>query len=359
MSSAVSEQSTETTSAGLQSLPYPPSWFDKLEVGIDKLPGHYLIYYGVFGMLIGILSSFSGGVEGQLSGPFSATTRIFGGFLITYLLAMAHFLDRIAEAAIEKIKPSLDIDEATFQIVKYRLTNLPASMTIWVSLSWVLILILSILFYPDLIGYDIDLRNSAYLLFIFQGLIVWWLLGLGSYHTIHQLREVSRTHERYLQVNLYNLGDLYALSNLTAISSIGVIVPVTIAVIILPEYVLLPMGLAFLVVSSFVAGITLTWPLWNLHQAMVKEKARIQSECSKRYEALLGEWHAKIDKHQLEGNEDIYAAIQGLAAEKLEIQRIPTWPWSTGMLRGWMASLALPIIIWTIQVLLETFVFDK
>ena len=134
------------------------------------------------------------------------------------------------------------------------------------------------------------------------------------------------------------------------------IAPVTIALVVMPEYILQPMGLAFIVLCSLIAGITLAWPIWNVHKAMVKEKARIQAACSARYEALLTEWHAMIDQRALGGNSDLRAAINGLMEEKEEIKKIPTWPWSPGIVRGWIASLALPLAIWIIQFLLEYFV---
>lgn len=359
MSNAAVEQTGEPVSTELGSFPYEPSWFDKLEARIDKLPGHYLVYYSIFGLVIGLLSVLGIGSDSEIGGQFSPTTRLFGGFLIAYMLGMTHHLDGVATTAIEKIKPRLDLDEHTLAEAKFRLTNLPARKAVWVSLGALLILMLSVLFYPDLIGVEFDPSDPAYMVFLLQGIIVWWLLGLGAYHTIHQLREVSRTHEQYLRVNLYNPGELYALSSMSVISSFGVVAPVTLAIIVMPEYVVQPMGLAFLVVSTLVAGITLFWPLWNVHHAMVMEKTRLQAECSERYEALLTEWHAKIDERQLEGNADLYAAIQGLSNEKAEIEKIPTWPWSRGILRGWTASLFLPVAVWMIQFLLENFVFSR
>lgn len=356
MNAVINPDPVQSDSALPESLPYAPSWFDRLEGWVEKLPGHYLIYYTAFGILVGGLSVLGVGGDRTLDGLFSPINRLFGAFLITYLLGVTHFLDRAADAAAGKIKPSLNVDKASFQLIKYRLTNLPAGMAIGSSLAWLLLLVLSVIFYPNLVGYEIDLRDPTYQLFFIQGIIVWWLLGLGSYHTIHQLREVSRTHERFLQVNLYNLGDLYSLSSMTAISSIGVILPVAIGAILLPEFILQPMGLAFIVASSLVAGLTLAWPIWNVHQAMVKEKARLQAEGSARYEALLEAWHAKIDTFQLEGSSQLDNAVQALRAEKDEIKKIPTWPWSPGVLRGWIASLLLPLAIWAVQVLLENFV---
>jgi hypothetical protein len=345
--------------AGQARLPYPPSWFDRVEARIDALPGHFLMYYVAFGALIGVLSVLGAGGQADSLGPFSPVTRIFGAFLIAYLLGAAHYLDRTAVAALEKIKPRLELDPGEYSQLRYRLTTLPARKALLVSLGWILLLALSLLFYPEVIGFDLDLRNPLHVAFILQGVVVWWLLGLGAYHTIHQLREVSRAHEKFLHVNLYYPDDLYALSSMSAISSIAVIAPVTIALVVMPQYILQPMGLAFIVLCGLIAGITLAWPIWNVHQAMVKEKARIQAACSARYEALLGEWHARIDQRQLDGNSDLQAAINGLADEKEEIKKIPTWPWSPGIVRGWIASLVLPLAIWVVQVILEYFVFGN
>jgi len=213
--------------------------------------------------------------------------------------------------------------------------------------------------YPDFVGLQLNLETTEQLSFLVQGAILWWLLGFGAYHTIHQLREVSRAHEEYLRVNIYDLGNLYALSSMAAVSSILVIAPVTLALLVMPEYVLQPMGLAFIGLCSVVAAVTLTWPTWNLHRAIFREKSRILSECSARYQSLLEEWHSRLDERKLEGNAELSSAIRGVALEREELRKIPTWPWSPGILRGWLASLLLPLAIWILQLVLENAVFGS
>ncbi len=39
----------------------------------------------------------------------------------------------------------------------------------------------------------------------------------------------------------------------------------------------------------------------------------------------------------------------GLAVSDSEYARIPTWPWEPGALRGLVAALLLPVVIWLIQ----------
>jgi hypothetical protein len=88
---------------------------------------------------------------------------------------------------------------------------------------------------------------------------------------------------------------------------------------------------------------------------MIEEKERMDLECSERYESLLMEWHSKVDNRKLEGGSDLYSAIQSVLAEKGEIRKIPTWPWTPGTLRGWIAALFLPLAVWMLQWLIERF----
>jgi hypothetical protein len=86
---------------------------------------------------------------------------------------------------------------------------------------------------------------------------------------------------------------------------------------------------------------------------MIDEKERMGIECSKRYEALMSDWHLKVDSREFDGSGVLHNAIRSLVVEKDEIQKVPTWPWPPGMLRGWIASLFLPVVVWVLQWLVE------
>lgn len=333
--------------------PYPPSWFDRLSARIDRLPGTYWLYYIGFSLVITIISISISDPGAQVEGPFTPSIRIYAGYLIAFILGFAHFLDSQAARAFDILRPSLDLDQTAFEQARYRLTTLPARPAFWVSAITVTLAYCMILFFPDVIGVSVDLRVLSQLSFLAEGFLVWWLLAFAAYHTLHQLLQVRTVYANHLQVNLYNPRLLYSLSNLTVISSIGVILPITIAIPIVSDYILKPIGLTVVIFSFVLAVITFAWPLWGVHRVMVEEKSRLESECSARYESLLGDWHARIDARELEGSGDLKSAIQGLVAEKEEIGRIPTWPWPSGVLRGWIASLFLPLAVWMLQWLIE------
>ena len=127
------------------------------------------------------------------------------------------------------------------------------------------------------------------------------------------------------------------------------------ALVVVPSIALRPIGIAVLAVSTMLAVVTFLWPLWGVHRIMIEEKERMDLECSERYESLLMEWHSKLDSRKLEGSDDLYSAIRSVIAEKEEIRKIPTWPWSPGTLRGWIAALFLPLAVWILQWLIERF----
>jgi hypothetical protein len=306
-----------------------------------------------------ILSISMAGPMKQSVGPFTTPIRFYAGFLITYVLSVAHYLDHAVVRAFEKLRPNLQLDDASFQLSRFQLATLPALPALIVSVSTLMVSQLSLLFYPAFIGIDLNFRDPSQLSFIVQGFVVWWLLGFGAYHTLHQLGQVRRVYAKHLHVNLYKIEDLYSLSNITALSSIGIIIPISIAIIVMPEYIVQPLGFTIVVLAVGLAILTFAWPLWNVHLLMVEEKERLQIACSTRYEALLGDWHAKLDKRELNDSGDLKNAIQVLLGEKDEIIKIPTWPWPAGIFRGWLASLFVPLIIWTLQWLIENIIFTS
>ena len=41
-------------------------------------------------------------------------------------------------------------------------------------------------------------------------------------------------------------------------------------------------------------------------------------------------------------------AVSGVATTREQISRLPTWPWSPEVLRGFITALLLPILIWVV-----------
>lgn len=334
---------------------YSPSWFDRLSAWLEELPGPYALYYGAIGIIL-LLILFAAAEPGtDVDAVINDTAKIYLALIIPYIFGVAHFLDTTAGKAIEKLRPTLLLSEVSLEQMQYQISTLPARPALLVSLAAIMVVHVPMLFAYDDLGIVPDPRIASQLALLLVGIVFWWAFGFGTYHTVHQLRVVSRIYTEYVDVNLYRFSALYALSTVTSITSIGIMVAVSVAVAALPSVVLQPIGIVVIGISVFLAGITFAWPLWGIHRIMIEEKERMDLECSERYESLLIEWHLRVDNRKLDGSSDLYSAIQSVLAEKGEISKIPTWPWSPGTLRGWVAALFLPLIVWMLQWFIERF----
>jgi hypothetical protein len=331
------ELANQTPGDQIKEWRYSPSWFDRFSAWLEGLPGPYPMYYIGLGLVILLFLFGAAGLEGNVNGPVTNSMRIYIAFIIPYLLGSAHVLDHTAGKAIEKLSPSLRREGVSLEQLKHQITTLPARPALIASLTAVVVIHVPLLFSVDYIGIDPNPRDPSLLALFFVGVLFWWAFGLSVYHTVHQLRVVNRIYTEQVDVNLYRLGALYALSTVTVVTSIGIVVAVSMAIAVVPTIALQPIGIVV------------------IGRIMIEEKERMEIECSKRYEFLLKDWHSKVDSRELDGSGELHSAIKSLLVEKDEIHKIPTWPWTPGTLRGWMASLFLPLAVWMLQWLIERF----
>lgn len=343
----------------VQAWRYGPSWFDRLTAWLERRPGPSSVYYALLGAALFLVLMASAAARGNADSWITDPMRVYAALIAPYVMAVAHFLDRTAALAIDKLRPSLELDRVSFERLRYQISTMPAGPTTLASIIAIVTVHVPLLFGSKYVGIDLDLSQPSQLVFGVVGIGIWWVAGMVVYHTIHQLRMVNLIYTQYTNVNLYRLGPLYSLSTVTALTAVAIVLPVSIAVALLPSLALRPLGLSVVVVSLLLAGIAFAWPLWGVHRIMLDEKQRLEIESSKRYEALIEDLHLKVDNRQLEGSGDLHSVLRSLLTEKAEIKKIPTWPWTPGRLRGGIAALFLPISVWILQWLLERFVLGN
>jgi hypothetical protein len=86
---------------------------------------------------------------------------------------------------------------------------------------------------------------------------------------------------------------------------------------------------------------------------LVEEKGRLLDECSLRIEASITELHQRVDSESLEGMDDLNKTIASLETEQNLLERIPTWPWQPETVRLLVTALALPLVLWLVQYILQ------
>jgi hypothetical protein len=176
-----------------------------------------------------------------------------------------------------------------------------------------------------------------------------------AYHTIHQLRIVSRIYTRHTRINLFQPGPLYALSNLTAATAIGIAVPTWLWFWLISSasrarYVsdVLP-SLFF----GTIIAVTFVWPLLGAHRLLIREKQRLQDEVGRRMGSTIGALNEAVDADEVGGAAGALTnMLNGLIVEQGVINKLRTWPWQPGTVGGVGIAYLAPLIIWLLQRLL-------
>jgi hypothetical protein len=89
----------------------------------------------------------------------------------------------------------------------------------------------------------------------------------------------------------------------------------------------------------------------NVH--LVSEKRRLLAEHHQRVESALARLHRCLDQNDLNEIGQLNNAISGLNAEREILAKIPTWPWSTQTLTGFLTAIVFPIILLLIQIAIQ------
>lgn len=336
------------------SRPYAPSWLDRFNDALNRLPGPSWPYYLGIGSVLVLLQIGVLWIEGAYSaGGFLANHAFIAG-LIPFLLALSLFLDNRAAAAFAALQPVLNVSEEKRQRLQYQLTTLPARPTLLVSLFGVaLIVILNIVMdsfsdFGGLGAFPIS-RTLVYLTYIGT----WWVLAAFLYHTIHQLRTIDLIYTHHSRVNLFKMRPLYGLSGVTALTGVSLTAITYGWMLINPELWGNPISMAIVLPVTFLAFTTFFWPLLGIHRLLEEEKGRLLDECSLRIEAAITVLHQRVDGEKLEGMDALSKTITSLEIEQNLLEGIPTWPWRPDTVRLLITALALPLGLWLIQYVLQ------
>ncbi len=334
--------------------PYPPSWLDRFTEWVERLPGRSWVFYPALGLVLAFAVTVVQWRDGSYPiGTFDAF-HVWFGFQTPYFLALMRYLDGAAEAALKNFRPALNLSEAEYAELSYRLTTAPARPMLLSSLAGVILVVLILSAMPNmfpLLGFSTLSPGIV----ISYGLAVLALGVAGAlvYHTMHQLRLVSHIYATQALVNLFDLIPLYSFSSLTSQTAVGLIIYNYLWFATAPDMLSEPLGIGFGIFYAIVAAVTFVWPLLGIHRRLVEEKQRLLRECSRRLEATIAELHSRVDAGELHSREQLHDTLAGLEIEWSALTRIPTWPWKPETLRGLITALLLPVVVLLLQFVLQ------
>jgi hypothetical protein len=188
------------------------------------------------------------------------------------------------------------------------------------------------------------------------GLVSFFTGSTIYYHSLRQLRIVSRTVKMVRQFNLYRLDPVYAFSRVTAQTGVSWMIMLSLTLLVFPIALATMPVLAILVLQVLLAIAAFVLPLWFVNRRLVSEKLRLLSENAQRVESTSQRLHGRLDSKEMGELAPLGSAMTGLRHERDILTSLPTWPWRPGTLTGFLSAIVLPIVLFLIQLVIKNLV---
>jgi hypothetical protein len=353
--------------------PYPPSWVDRVTDWVRSLPVPYWLVYLIPAVVLFAAMTVVNLSDGTYSATYAAgnTAGLYkiGPFFIYpfhavpefvafYALALMHYLDDVAHRALKSFRPALHIDDSHYRALGYRLTTLPARPTLLASLLGTLFAVgvLSSItaFFPDFSAKLILFTSPAATILAWGVFIIlWFIWGALTYHTIRQLRLVRHIYSVYTHIDLFNLHPLYSFSWLTARTGIGWILATYAFMLTAPGLTENIITLGIVVFNVIFAAAAFAWPLVGIHNKLEEAKSARIYASNQSFEALSSQLHHGIDTAVLDNVPHIKDGLEAVSHELEHLEKIHTWPWKRETVGGLSTALILPVVLWLITRFLD------
>ncbi|HEX5590141.1 MAG TPA: hypothetical protein VFX65_07630 [Candidatus Limnocylindrales bacterium] len=336
--------------------PYEPSWIHALIDAIDRLPGpRWAAYAGIAGIAILLQHAqlwSTGRVEvGTIDG-----VQIYWGVVVAVALWLHQFLEDGARASFARFRGALRVADEDADRLGYELTIIPARLSLSITILAVAATIASVV--ADPVGTSTAGLPPVMLVVavVIQSFVAAVLLQV-FYRLVRQVRLVREILDRHVEVDVFRPGPLHAISTLTArpgatltllIASVVVVVPVTTDLVAF----LVAWG-PLLVIPPLIALVAFVAPLTGAHARLEAQKDQLQDATEQRIRGLLRDLDRDVDAREL-GQVDAYQkTLAALLVERDVLAKLPTWPWSTATLRGFVSTILLPLALFVVQQVLS------
>lgn len=327
------------------------SWVDRLVLWIDRLPMPAWLFY--IALTIGgqILFNLAFWIDGSVPLWENVILPSVSFPLVILGLAFYHYLTKAGSKALQNFRPLLEADEDEIAKIDQALNYLPAWMN-WIILIWAVLGSIPYVFYgSNTFGEIVPLTNLPLIsIYFISALTVLPFLN-QIIRIIRQVRIMQDLHRRASNINLLHLEPAHAFARLTAGAGGGLILLMVVGNLYNPELStgVNLYGLLFMVFMGVVIFIA---PLIGMRNRLVQEKVQRLKEISELLEWTITQIHDKVSNKDLEISE-ARSTMGALIEEKALIEKVSTWPWNPGTIRGFASTLILPILMWFVNRFLE------
>jgi hypothetical protein len=323
------------------------SWLDRQTIWIDHLPfPTWLLYIGL--ILAGeILFNLAFWIDG--SRPFweRVTLRSVSVPLVFLCPALYHYLTKAGSKALQDFRPLLDADEKEIAKIDKALNYLPSRV------NWI-ILFLAIggsIWYvfgsPNTFGDIVPQTILPVSIVFISSVIIVIPFYSQCFRIVRQVRILQDLYQRASNINLLHLEPAHAFARLTASTRGGLILLMVVGILYNPE-----LGVGVNLWASLIAvffGILIfIIPLMGLRHRLVTEKNQRLKEVIELLQLTTDEIHSMVRNQNNTEITEAKLKMNALIEEKELFDKVSTWPWDTGTIRGFTTTLILPIGIWFI-----------
>jgi hypothetical protein len=325
---------------------------------IDALPGPFWL----FDLALFVVLSIAGVLARWAGGAFPVgvvdPNAILEGSFVAVFLFIYQGLNGIALRSLSRVRSVMTVDDEELAALADDLIRTPPLAALLSIPIGAISTGLSIASNP--VGYAVPegvgpiMVVWEYTLNVLSSAVIFAFL----FHTVHQLRVVTRIHRDLVHVDLFRLEPLYEMANLTAWTGIAIFAAmaygigslyVISAVQFSPVDAAVFIGFIVLAIASFVV------PLVGLHGRIADEKARQRVLAGTALETAVAEVEARISRADYREMSALNDGLTAATSAFATISRVSTWPWRPDTLRGFVGALGLPVLIYAITAILSRF----
>lgn len=334
---------------------FAPSWIDRFVVWIEKLPIPVWLFYTAAILTFGLVITASLWLDGSVPlGEVGSIQGIYPPAVLSFLI-LYHYLTKIASRSLQTFRPLLDANEAEVGKIEYDLTMLPRwvgrlSILIGLALTFPYLMnnpatwgnLVPKTVYPYIAGFIIVAYFSSTMILLFI-------------RSVRQLRIVGKLHQRAANIDLLDLEPAHAFSVLTARTGIGIFLIILIGTLSNPSAILgaPPWNIYGLIFIGLLSVTIFVFPIMGMRERLKSVKRKAMKDLNELLRATDERLHNQVKIGDFEDIGGMDTALSALIREREMLEKISTWPWNPGTVRGFASTLLLPIFLWLITRLLE------
>jgi hypothetical protein len=327
---------------------------DRVQHLAESLPQAPLGLYVVLAVVILLILHGSQWVSGNTEKYLFTLPLTWTAVWTPLMLAMMHILDRIARQSLAQFRPASGLEAEDYERYEYRLTTMPSKPVILIQLLGTVIFLGTVWLAPSysgLISGDPISDAIVYLIFWFN----MGMLLVSMYHHTRQLEMVSTLHQEAPSISIFDTTPIFAFSRLSFWAAV-----LTVFMILPSIFIYQTTGESILFALPSIVGMGLAMlefflPLHSLNKRLVNEKSARLGQVRQQIRDSIDELNRRADRGDLSYIEAQHSQLAALVLEQEYLEKLRTWPWPRGTLARLLGLIALPLLPFILQLLIQRF----